>query len=194
MAKKIMIICGSARKNGNTWTAANWAATGAREDGAEVEVVDASQLTIKKSGCLHCLGCQKSEEYRCVVGDDASSVVARMLEQDVVVFATPVYFGGFSSQIKQVIDRMYCLIKVLGGDYSVAPELKDVSLALIATAGGDENYGLSMVSSHMKGIAAGLGKGTVELLIPFSPAESGEMAVNTDVKLKAEAFGRDLAN
>ncbi len=188
-----MIICGSARKNGNTWAAANWVAAGARESGAEVEIVDASQLTIKKSGCLHCLGCQKSEEYRCVVGDDASSVVARMVEQDVVIFATPVHFGGFSSQIKQVIDRMYCLIKVLGGDYSVAPELKNVSLGLIATSGGDENYGLSMVSTHMKGIAAGLGKGAVELLIPFSPAEPGEMAGNTDVRSKAETFGRDLA-
>ncbi|MBM3132715.1 MAG: flavodoxin family protein [Chloroflexi bacterium] len=194
MSKEVMIVLGTARKNGNTANVAQWVADGAREAGANVETIDASKLTVKAHGCLHCLGCQKSDEYRCVVGDGAASAVARMLEKDVIVFATPVYFGGVSAQLKQVIDRMYCLIKVLNGPYTVCPELKDISFALVATAGGDERFGLGMTSRHMKGVAAGLGNTLKELLVTGAPAEPGEIASNEPIKAKAMAFGRELVS
>lgn len=193
MSNRIMIILGTARKNGNTANVANWVAEGAREAGADVELVDASKLTVKANGCLHCLGCQKSDEYRCVVGDDASSVVAKMFEKDVVVLATPVYFGGVSAQLKQVIDRMYCLIKVLNGPYTVCPGIKDISFALVATSGGDENYGMSLLSQHMKGMMMGLGKTLQELIVTGAPAEPGEIKSDGSIKERAVVFGRDLA-
>lgn len=189
-----MIILGTARKNGNTANVANWVAEGAREAGAEVEMIDASKLNVKSNGCLHCLGCQKSDEYRCVVGDDASSVVAKMFEKDVVVLATPVYFGGVSAQIKQVIDRMYCLIKVLDGPYTVCPDIKDISFALVATSGGDENYGMGLLSQHMKGVMMGLGKTLKELIVTGAPAEPAEIKSDGSIKERAVAFGRDLAS
>lgn len=194
MTKKIMIILGTARKNGNTANVANWVAEGARESGTDVEIVDASKLSVKANGCLHCLGCQKSDEYRCVVGDDASSVVAKILEKDVVVLATPVYFGGVSAQLKQVIDRMYCLIKVLDGPYSVCPDLQKITFALIATAGGDEKYGMTMLSQHINGVMLGLGKNLKELLVTGAPAEPGEITSDALTKERAMEFGRELAD
>ena len=193
MTRRIMIILGTARENGNTANVVNWVTEGARETGAEVEIIDASKLTVKANGCLHCLGCQKSDEYRCVVGDDASSVVAKMFEKDVVVLATPVYFGGVSAQIKQVIDRMYCLIKVLDGPYTVCPDIKDISFALVATSGGDENYGMSLLSQHVKGVMMGLGKELKEMLVTGAPAEPGEIKSDSSTKERAVTFGRELA-
>lgn len=193
MPNRIMIITSSARKQGNTVTVANWVASGAREVGADVEIVDAVRLKNRNNGCIGCRGCQKSDAYRCVVKDETSALVCRMLDQDIVVFATPVYFGSFSAQMKRLIDRMYCLIKARGGTYSIAPELKRVSLAFIATAGGDENWGLGSASAHMRGIAAGLGKGIEELLLPFCPAESGELAKDPEVEARARTFGQKLA-
>lgn len=193
MARRIMIILGTARKNGNTSNVANWVAEGARESGANVEIVDASKLSVKANGCLHCLGCQKSDEYRCVVGDDASSVVAKMLEKDIVVLATPVYFGGVSAQLKQVIDRMYCLIKVLDGPYTVCPDLQKIAFALVATAGGDEKYGMTMLSQHMQGVMLGLGKELKQLLVTGAPAAPGEIKSDTTTNERAVVFGRELA-
>lgn len=192
MPKKVMIICGSARRNGNTATVANWVAAGAREVGADVEIVDASRLEVKLNGCLHCLGCKNSEEYRCVVKDDVSSVVSRMLDQDVVVFATPVHFGGVSAQIKMVIDRMYCFLKYEGLNYWFAPALREISMALIATAGHDEKHGLEMTSEYMALIMGGLSKDFRKLLVPFAPPEPGQLANDSDLQQKAVALGREL--
>ena len=51
MSKKIMIICGSPRKKGNTMTLVNWVKSGAEEAGAKVELVDAAHLKYKTNGC-----------------------------------------------------------------------------------------------------------------------------------------------
>lgn len=150
-------------------------------------------LENKNNGCIGCRNCQKSDYYRCIIKDETSLLIARILEKDMVVFATPIYFGSFPAKMKRLIDRMYCLIKVRDGSYFVEPALKDVSLALIATAGGDEKSGLSIFSAYMQEFAAGLGKELCEFLVPFSPPAPGEIASNLEVREKAIAFGNQLA-
>lgn len=171
----------------------NWVASGVLEAGAEVEIVDAVRLENKTNGCIGCRDCKRSDYYRCVIKDETSSLIVRTLEKDVVVFATPVYFGSFPAQMKRLVDRMYCLIKIRDGSYFIEPALKDVSLALIATAGGDEKYGLSLFSAYMRDFcAAGFGKGLYEFLLPSCPSTPGEMKSNLKVRHKAIAFGRQL--
>jgi len=121
--KKMMILCGSPREKGNTVTVVRWVAAAAREGGADVEIVVADKLTYKAYGCTGCMSCQNSDTFRCVIGDDASEVIARIPEQDVLVFATPVYFMGFSAQLKLVIDRMFSLFKIHPESIDYAPSL-----------------------------------------------------------------------
>lgn len=45
----------------------------------------------------------------CVLKDDFSIVRPHLLEADMVVFVTPMYYFGFSAQIKSVIDRFYAI-------------------------------------------------------------------------------------
>ena len=192
MSKKILIIGGSPRKNGNTATIAGWVAEGAESEGASVNIVDAARLKHKTAGCCSCYGCQVSQQFRCVILDETTDVVASFTDYDVVVFASPVYFFGLSAQIKMIIDRMFSLFKFNNG--KTIHNLQKVNFALIATCGGDlDDSGVNLVDETIKKIVRFIGKTHKSLLIPSLPPASEETAQKEDVKIKAMDFGKKLA-
>ena len=193
MNKKIMVISGSPRKNGNTTIVTNWVCLGLKKIGAKIEIIHVTQLENKVNGCMGCRECNNSDEYRCVIDDETSSLIRRILEKDIVLFASPVYFGSFSAQMKQIIDRMYCLKRYMGGSFVINPALRKVSFMLIATAGADENSGLKFLSEHMHSIAAGFGKEIKELLVPLCPPDPKDMVLHSDIREKAILFGEQIA-
>ena len=99
---KILVLNGSPRK-GNTLTAITAFAKGVSNK-HELEVVDTYKLEVspcKGSGACQC--------YKgCVAKDDSNMIVDKIVEADVVVFATPVYWWGITAQMKMVIDKCYC--------------------------------------------------------------------------------------
>lgn len=193
MSKKILIINGSPRKDGNTSTLVNWVAEGAEFGDAEVKIVDAARLKCKVIGCCSCYSCQVSHQYRCVIQDELSDLVASFPEYDTVVFASPVYFFSLSSQIKMVIDRMFSLFKFKDGQ--TIHHLEKVNFALIADCGGNmHDSGISLVDGTIKEIAHFIGKTHKSLLIPSLPPAPEETAKNAEVKEKARAFGEKLAD
>ena len=102
--KKVLIVSGSPRKNGNTAALIERFAAGAAEAGHQVEVV---HLCEKKIGyCVNCDSC-RINHTDCVIDDDAREIVAKALECDVMVLATPVYFYNVTAQMKTLIDRFY---------------------------------------------------------------------------------------
>lgn len=54
--------------------------------------------------CKGCLGCVSSGE--CVIHDDMSGILEDMVDADVIVFASPIYFNTISGQMKTMIDRL----------------------------------------------------------------------------------------
>ena len=94
---KIVIINGSARK-GNTLTAINAFIKGAAEKN-EIEVIAPDKLHI--SPCKGCGACQCHKG--CVDQDDTNSTINKLVEADMILFATPVYWWGMTAQLKQVI-------------------------------------------------------------------------------------------
>ena len=191
MDKKILIINGSPRKNGNTATLIGWVAEGAESAGATVTIVDAAHLKYKIAGCCSCYSCQVSEQFRCAIPDEASDVVALFPEYDLIVFASPVYFFGLSSQIKMIIDRMFSLFKFKDG--KTVHNLQKVEFALIANSGGDlHDSGIDLVEGTIKKIAHFIGKTHKSLLIPSLLPNPEETAKNIDLKEKAQAFGIKL--
>jgi len=193
MAKSIMILCGSPRAKGNTNTIVGWVADAAKAAGADVEVVDAANLDYKANGCTACMGCQKSETFECVIEDEASDVLRRLARADVVVFATPVYFFGPTAQLKLLLDRMFCLVKINPADGSVRHARDDQACALIATAGGGMDDGLALVVKTFETVAAFTGVELAKLLLPNAPMDPADTAVNVELKAQAEALGRQLA-
>ena len=103
MAKKVLIITGSARKDSNTKALATAFATGAMAAGNEVQVFDAASANL--DGCHGDASCH--ERGYCGLKDDFVKVHELMCWADVLVLASPLYWKGFTSQIKRVIDRFY---------------------------------------------------------------------------------------
>lgn len=103
---KIVLLTGSPRRSGNTNHLADQFTRGAQEAGHEVFRFDAAANNVKPClGCNHC-----GMEGPCVHKDDFSLVLRPALEKaDMVVFCSPMYYFGFSAQIKTVIDRFYAL-------------------------------------------------------------------------------------
>ncbi len=194
MAKKIMVLSGSPRKNGNTNTVVEWFAQGAKGAGASVELIDVTKLKSRFGGCIGCMGCQKSEKYECAVDDEVKPVLARIPDADVVVFATPTYFFGPSAQIKSLLDRMYSLVKFNAstGDYS--HNLGSLKMAVIATAGGGIQPGLKLIEDTFSTIAGFSGATFDSLLVPNASMYSDAMKQDRDLQERAKAFGRTLAS
>ena len=191
MSKKVMIICGSPRKKGNTMTLVNWVKTGAEEAGAKVELVDAARLDYKTNGCIACYGCQKSDDFKCVIKDDAADILARMHEQEVIVFASPVYFMGVTAQLKLLFDRMFSLVKICS-DGTFKHCLQKPKFGLIATAGGDENSGLNLTIENIKAATEFYGKNLEVFSLPLAPMNPEDLLSNSALKEKTLNFGKKL--
>ena len=101
MAKKVLVISTSIRGNSNSEKLAEAFADGAKAAGNEVELVSLKDKTI--AFCKGCLACQQTGH--CVIKDDANAITDKMLEADVVVWATPIYYYEMSGQMKTMIDR-----------------------------------------------------------------------------------------
>ena len=108
--KKVLIIAGSPRKNGNSDLLAQQFAKGAQEVGHDVEIIYLRELKINY--CVGCLVCQKKSEgslnsvHPCFQKDDANNLLPKMITADVIVFACPVYYYSVTGQMKTFIDRM----------------------------------------------------------------------------------------
>jgi len=101
--KKIVILLGSPRKNGNSERLAKSFATGSESQGAHVRFFRLHNMNIK--GCSDCRQCWSNGKH-CIVADDMSQLYESIDNADVIVFATPLYWYSWSAQIKAVWDRM----------------------------------------------------------------------------------------
>lgn len=101
MSKRVLIISASPRKNSNSEALAASFAKGAKESGNQVEMMSLREKSV--NFCHGCNACQKNGV--CVIKDDAGKINEKMMSSDVIVFATPIYFGEMIGQLKTVIDR-----------------------------------------------------------------------------------------
>lgn len=102
---KIVVLTGSPRMDGNTNYLAEQFIKGAEENGHSVFRFDCARHKI--SGCMACNRCGMDGD--CVLKDDFAIVRPHLIDADMVVFATPMYYFGFSAQLKSVIDRFYAI-------------------------------------------------------------------------------------
>ena len=128
MSKKIVVITGSPRKDGNSFAMTEAFIKAAEAKGHSVIRFDAAMK--KLGGCHACETCFKTGKA-CTFDDDFNTIAPAILEADAVVFTTPVYWYSIPAQIKCVIDRIFSF--VVGG--------KDISgkeCALIACCEEDD--------------------------------------------------------
>ena len=110
MGKKIVVITGSPRKNGNSFAMTDAFIRAAEAKCHAVTRFDAAAMNL--GGCHACETCYKSGKA-CSYDDDFNTIAPAILEADAVVYTMPVYWYSIPAQIKCVIDKVFSL--VVGG-------------------------------------------------------------------------------
>ena len=102
---KILLINGSSRPNGCTYTALREIADTLESGGAETEILFLGSGPVRD--CTACRTCQKTPG-RCVFDDDmVNPIIEKAREADGFVFGTPVYYAHPSGRILSVLDRVF---------------------------------------------------------------------------------------
>jgi multimeric flavodoxin WrbA len=104
---KMVTLLGSPRSKGNSATMANLIIDTAAELGAQNRTFELNRLTYR--GCQACYAC-KSVADACIMKDDLTEVLKAVEEAELVVLASPVYYGEVSSQLKGYIDRTFSFL------------------------------------------------------------------------------------
>jgi len=113
MSKKIVVITGSPRKDGNSFAMTDAFIQAAQAKGHQITRFDAAMMNV--GGCHACETCYKTGKA-CSFDDDFNTIAPAVLEADAIVFTTPVYWYSIPAQIKGVIDKLFSLV-VGGKDY-----------------------------------------------------------------------------
>lgn len=135
---KIIILQGSPNKNGSTAILTKKFTTGAQVAGHSVKQFDVDKMNINP--CTGCVACGYEEP--CVQKDDNQIIREEILNADMIVFATPLYYYGMSAQLKTVIDR-FCA-------YNSSITGKHMKSALLTVAWNNDNWTFDALESHYK--------------------------------------------
>ena len=152
--KKILVLSGSPRKGGNSDILCDQFIKGAEESGHLATKIYLKDCKI--ASCNACYACKKNGI--CVQNDDMTDILQQMIDADIIVLATPVYFYSMNGQMKTMIDRTLARYT----------EIRDKDFYFIATAAAgkssmertiDSLSGFTdcLPMSHVKGVIYGAG-------------------------------------
>lgn len=159
---KVLVIESSPHKQGSSNLLAEEFIRGAKEAGHDVTVFDAGHTKINP--CVGCGACGMSGP--CMQKDDMAVLREQLLDSDMTVFVSPLYYFGFSAQLKTVIDRFYSFNGLLTE--------KRLKTALIVSAWDNNSWTMQDVKAHYEtlcrylnfqnqGEILGVGCGTVQM-------------------------------
>jgi multimeric flavodoxin WrbA len=105
---KALILNGALKNDATTAATAEFVRQAMASAGWSVEVVALREQKI--AYCLGCFDCWTKSPGVCKIDDDGRTVTAAMLASNVMVYLTPLTFGGYSSELKKALDRSICLV------------------------------------------------------------------------------------
>lgn len=157
MNKKIIVLNGAARKNGNTAKLIEAFADGAESAGNQVKIFYLDGMAIHS--CKGCLRAGSDSKSPCSQKDDMDQIYAEYEAADVVVFASPLYFWTITGTLKTAADRLYAELECLG--YGKFPKQ---SVLLMTADGGDYSQAVTWYRTYernlrWKNLGEVLGKG-----------------------------------
>ena len=135
---KTIVFEGSPNRKGSTHILADCFRQGAEDAGHVVEMVDTAHGAIHPcTGCIHC-----GYEGPCVQKDDMEGIRKKILETDMLVFATPLYYYGMSAQLKTLIDR-FCA-------FNSSIQRRHMKSALLSVAWNSDSWTFDVLEAHYK--------------------------------------------
>ena len=102
---KVLLINGSSRSNGCTYTALCQIANVLEENGITSEIIHIGNRPV--NDCIACGKC-RTLDNACIFNDDlVNEVIKKAEEADGFIFGTPVYYAHPSGRILSALDRMF---------------------------------------------------------------------------------------
>lgn len=103
---KVLLINGSPKAHGCTYTALSEVAAALESDGIETEIFHIGNTAIH--GCIGCGQCGKNPEHHCAFTEDSlNTVIDKLNDVDGLVFGSPVHFASASGAITSFMDRLF---------------------------------------------------------------------------------------
>lgn len=164
--KQILAISASPRRGGNSDVLCDAFLRGAREAGHEAEKIFLRDLDIR-----YCTGCGVcNTTHTCVQKDGMKEILDKMVQADVIVLATPVYFYSMDAQLKTLIDRTV-------PRYT---EMRDKGFYFILTAADKDEAMLRRTVEGLRGFTEDCLDGAVERGILYGTGlwQKGEAAAS----------------
>ena len=132
---KVVAINGSPRKGGNCAQMLEVLGEVLEREGIAFEVC---QLGAGVRPCMACYHCLNHGTLRCVQEDDGvNDIIAKCIEADGIVLASPVYHGGIAGGMKCVLDRL--MLAAGCGDNQLHHKV-GAALCTLRRSGGMETY------------------------------------------------------
>jgi multimeric flavodoxin WrbA len=183
---KVISILGSPKGEGNTAAILDEIERPLKENGAEVV-----RYCLGKCRINYCVGCKScfGDGGLCVQNDDVQTIINDLFESNLVIVASPSYWGDVTGQMKVLIDRCtpYCNVKHT--DRITASKIKGVAVAVRAGRNKAENENLVHTIEHF------LGHLNIPLISNFTAEgiDTAEDLTNRPELLKnAYDFGRSI--
>ncbi|MBD3255306.1 MAG: hypothetical protein GF383_09450 [Candidatus Lokiarchaeota archaeon] len=183
--RKILGIMGSPRKNGNTHTLISKVFEGAIQQGAETEMVLLSYMNINE--CDGCHVCWKGE--KCNKNDDMNLIYPKIIDSDIVIFGTPVYWYAPTGLMKLLIDRL-----VFFNSSKNRAKIKGKKGVLVVPF---EEEGIDTAELTVKMFEKSLNyleMPLIEVLLVPGVTKRGEVSERKDIMEKCYNLGKALVN
>lgn len=159
---KIVVLMGSPNNSGSSALLAENFIRGAQEQGHTVKRIDAAHVNV--SSCTGCIAC--GYEGPCAQKDDMEKIRLEILDADMLVFVTPLYYYGMSAQLKTLIDRFCAFNGSIQG--------KHMKAALLSVAWNNDSWTFEALEAHYRtlvkylnledcGMVLGKGCGTLSM-------------------------------
>lgn len=176
---KIVVLMGSPNKKGSTSILVDSFVRGATESGHSCEVIDVCHMNLHP--CIGCVAC--GYEGPCVQKDDVEIIRSELLDADMVVLATPLYYYGISAQLKIVVDR-FCA-------YNSSLNRRHLKSALLTVAWNGDDWTFDALSAHYKTLVRYINFDDMGMVLGYG-CGSPSMTRNSKYPQEAYELGKRL--
>ncbi len=188
-SKRILLVIGSPRTEGNSATLAKQVAGGAEAAGAEVESFYLHGMHIQP--CTACDECREETGKDCVIDDDMQTLYPKLRRADALVIASPIYWFTVSAQTKVFMDRWYAL----GGPQEEYAAFAGKRIGIVLTYGDLDPF-VSGAVNALRTFQDAFDYVGAEIvgMVYGNASEAGEIQKNRDLMGKAYELGKRLAS
>lgn len=140
---KVLAVCGSPRRNGNTEGLLRLAATELEKYGVETELLLLAGRNVKP--CVACYGCVQRKDGTCTQNDpEFDELALKFHDLDGLLLGSPVYFGSATAQMVALMDRVAFLNRAGGPNYLS----RKVGAALAVARRAGENFTFAQLNYY----------------------------------------------